>query len=63
MLDDEHVNMIATCERLSTRLTGPDIGFINGIKNSAVALPAQQSIRLRSLWDIVTVNGTVDTVP
>lgn len=62
-MDSEQFNMLATCDRLSARLSGQEraaLGRLNRLDTSA-RMPDADDAELRALWDKVTVNGTVDT--
>lgn len=57
MLDDEELNMIATCERLDSRMTGPERSVIVRLK-AKDSITRVEDAELRAVWDRVTNNGT-----
>ncbi len=59
-LDDEVVNMLATCERLKAKLDGREKSALTRLKAKSIITPTEDA-EIRALWDKVTNNGTVDT--
>lgn len=63
MLDFEDLDMIATCKRLSARLTAAENAFVTSLDGRTNPISRATYRSLRALWDNVTTNGTVDTRP